>query len=173
MINLLLQGIIAANPHHDSTVTPEVRLVRAREALLGEKTTRGRKTIREDLQLFPLIEEALKADKDQLMRAFLHIQRPETQAEWEQELARPPKSLRAMAKEKAPEFQKPATALESAADRIRKSIAKMNLTPQDMADLEGLFHGDSEKAKCLQRIFDDLKTLGIACENPMGRKVAN
>ncbi len=71
MINLLLQGIIAANPHHNPTATPEARLAKAREALLGEKPSKGRKAIQEDVKLFPLLEDALKADRDQMLRLLM------------------------------------------------------------------------------------------------------
>ena len=168
LINLLLQGIIAANPHHDDTVTDEVRLARAREALLGEKLDKGRKTIRDDLKLFPLIEQALKAETDKMKRAFIGVQPPATQAEWQRELAEKPKSLRAIAKQHLPMFVKPSVQPESTIDRLRRTLKTLDLTTADMADLEGLFHGDSPKADRLRRIFDDLRMLGIDAVNPRG-----
>jgi hypothetical protein len=168
MINLLLQGIIAANPHHDPTVTDEVRLARAREALLGETLGKGRTTIREDMKLFPLIEEALKAETDKMKRAFVGTQRPETQAEWQRELAEEPKSMRGIAKEHLSSFAKPSVQPASTVDWLRRALAKLDLTAQDMAELEGLFYGDSPKAERLQRIFGELRALGIDTVSPLG-----
>lgn len=168
MINLLLQGIIAANPHHDPTATDEVRLARAREALLGETLGRGRTTIREDMKLFPLIEEALKAETDMMKRAFIGVQRPETQAEWQRELAEEPKSMRGIAKEHLSSFVKPFAQPASTADWLRRALANLDVTAQDMADLEGLFYGDSPKAERLQRVFDELRALGIDAVSPLG-----
>lgn len=170
MVNLLLQGIIAANPHHDPTVTDEVRLARAREALLGEALGRGRTTIREDVKLFPLIETALKAETDKMKRAFIGVQRPETQAEWQRELAGEQKSMRGIAKEHLSSFAKPSAQPESTVDWLRRALAKLDVTTQDMADLEGLFYGDSPKAERLRRIFNDLGALGIDAVNPIGTK---
>lgn len=168
MINLLLQGIIAANPHHDPTVTDEVRLARAREALLGEALGRGRTSIREDVKLFPLIEEALKAETDKMKRAFVGVQRPETQSQWQRELAEEPKSMRGIAKEHLSSFVKPSAQPESTVDWLRRALAKLDVTVQDMADLEGLFYGDSPRAERLRRIFYDLRALGIDVVNPIG-----
>lgn len=168
MINLLLQGIIAAHPHHDDRVTDEVRLARSREALLGETLGRGRTTIREDVKLFPLIGQALKAEMDKMKRAFIGVQRPETQAEWQRELAEDQKSMRGIAKEHLSSFAKPSVQPASTADWLRRALAKLDVTAQDMADLEGLFYGDSPKAERLQRIFDDLRALGIDAANPLG-----
>lgn len=170
MINLLLQGIIAANPHHDATVTAETRLAHAREALFGEKSAKGRTAMREDLKLFPLVEAALKAEKDKMKRAFIGVQRPDTQAEWTKELAEDGISMRRIAKKHASVFAKPMTMQESTEDWLRRALAKLDVTAQDMADLEGLFYGDSPKAEFLQRIFDDLRALGIDAMNPVGTK---
>lgn len=168
MVNLLFKGIIAANPHHDPTVTDEVRLARAREALLGETLGRGRSTIREDVKLFPLIEQALKAEKDKMKRAFIGVQRPDTQAEWQRELAEDQKSMRAIAKDHLSLFAKPFAQPESTVDWLRRALAKLDVTAQDMADLEGLFYGDSPKAELLRCIFDDLRALGVDAVNPIG-----
>ena len=60
------------------------------------------------------------------------------------------------------------TMQESTEDWLRRALAKLDVTAQDMADLEGLFYGDSPKAERLQRIFDDLRALGIDTVNPVG-----
>ncbi len=167
-INLFLQGIIVANPHHDPTTTVEARLAHAREALLGEKPARGRKAIREDVKLFPLIEKAFKVEADKMKRAVIGRQRLETQAEWTRQLADPQKSVRGIAKEHLPAFAKPTTSPASTEDWLRRVLADLKLTVQDMADLEGFFYGDSPKAERLQRIFRDLKGLGIDSSSTLG-----
>jgi hypothetical protein len=169
MINLLLQGIIAANPHHNPTATPEARLAKAREALLGEKPSKGRKAIQEDVKLFPLLEEALKADRDQMLRLLMSAQEPEVQAQWKEELAEEDPSLRGIAKKHAPNFAKPSVLPDSTEDWLRRAIKEMSVTGNDMAELEGLFRGDSPKAERLRRILEDLQALGIASCAPLGR----
>lgn len=169
IINLLLQGIIAANPHHSLTATPEARLAKAREALLGEKPSKGRKAIKEDVKLFPLLDDALKADRDQMHRLLMSAQKPEVQAQWKKELAEEDPSLRRIAKKHAPEFAKPSVLPESTEDWLRRAIKEMSVTGNDMAELEGLFRGDSPKAERLRRILEDLQALGIASCDPLGR----
>lgn len=169
MVNLLLQSIIAANPHHDRTMTPEVRLAKAREALLGEKPSRGRKAIQDDLKLFPLLEDALKVEKDKMKRAVMSAQSDETIAAWTEQLASLDPTMRGIAEKYAAEFSKPMTELDSTKDWLRRTIQKFSVTASDMAELEGLFYGDSEKAKRLRRILEDLEALGIASRGPLGR----
>lgn len=160
-INLILQAIIAANSHHDSTATPQVRLAKAREALFGEKPSRGRKAIQEDLKLFPLLDEALSAEKLKIRQSPTVVQELEDEP-----------SLRGIAKRHSPAFAKPSVKSESTEDWLRRAIKDISITPQDMSDLEGLFYGNSPRAERLQRIFDDLGALGIDCENPIGTKSA-
>ncbi len=169
MINLLLQGIIAANPHHNPTATPEARLAKAREALLGQKPPKGRKAIQEDVKLFPLLEDALKANRDQMLRLLMSAQKPEVQAQWKEELAEEDPSLRGIAKKHASDFAKPSVLPDSTEDWLRRAIKEMSVTGNDMAELEGLFRGDSPKAERLRRIFEDLQALGIASCDPLGR----
>ncbi|WP_350183140.1 hypothetical protein [Devosia marina] len=169
MVNLLLQSIIVANPHHDSAVTPEVRLAKAREALLGEKPTRGRKAIQDHLKLFPLLEDALKSEKDKMKRATISVQSDRTITEWTEQLASPDPTLRGIADEHAFKFAKPMTEIDSTKDWLRRAIQKLSVTASDMAELEGLFYGNTEKAKRLRRILEDLEALGIETRDPLGR----
>lgn len=169
MVNLLLQSIITANPHHDPTVTPEARLAKAREALLGEKPSRGRKAIQEDLKLFPLLEDALKVEKDKMKRVVMSAQRDETIAEWTEQLASLDPTMRGIAERYAAEFAKPMTEIDSTKDWLRRTLQKLSVTASDMAELEGLFYGDSEKAQRLRRVLEDLEALGIASRDPLGR----
>jgi hypothetical protein len=161
LINFLLMGIIAENSHH-SGVAPETRLAKAREALLGETPARGRKAIHDDLKLFPLLDEALQSEK-------LKIKQPDPDglaAEGEP-------SQRGLAKKHAAAFANPYVKAESTQDWLRRAIKKMSITSKDMADLEGLFHGDSPQVERLQRIFDDLNAIGIASKNPIGTESAD
>ncbi len=161
LINFLLMGIIAENDHH-SGMAPETRLAKAREALLGEKPARGRKAIHDDLKLFPLLDEALQSEK-------LKIKQPNPE---EQETEGEP-SQRGLAKKHAAAFANPYVKAESTQDWLRRAIKKMPITSKDMADLEGLFHGDSPQVQRLQRIFDDLNAIGIAGKNPVGTESAD
>lgn len=139
MVNLLLQGIIAANPHHNATTTPEARLTKAREALLGEKPSKGRKAIQEHMKLFPLLDEALKIDRDQMLRALIKHHKPEIQADLQKQLSQDSPSFRTIAKKHAPDFAKPSVLSSSTEDWLRRAITELSVTGQDMADLEGLF----------------------------------
>ncbi|WP_340160258.1 hypothetical protein [uncultured Hoeflea sp.] len=78
-------------------------------------------------------------------------------------------SLRGIAKKHAPDFAKPSVLPESTEDWLRRAIKEMSLTGNDMAELEGLFRGDSPKAERLRRIFEDLQALGMASCDPLGR----
>lgn len=173
MIDLLLLGIIAENPPHKHGIKDATRLARAREALFGEINEKGQKSTQSPAHLFPIIAEALKADRDQMMRLLKGAQTQEVQAEWEDKFVDNEPSLRGLAKKYAPEFAKVMTTQGSTEDWLRRAIKDIVVTGQDMAELEGLFHGDSPKAKRLQRIFDDLKALGINCENPIGTENAD
>lgn len=70
-IDFLLRGIIKANTHHDSTVTDDARLSRAREALLGEKPRTGRTEMDDDFVLFHILREVEKDGLESLMKAVL------------------------------------------------------------------------------------------------------
>jgi hypothetical protein len=156
LINLLLMGIIAKNDHH-SGEAPETRLAKAREALLGGKPARGRKATHDELKLFPLLDEALQAEKLKIKRPGSDEQEPKAEA-----------SRRGLAKKYAPDFTKTMTEEKSTEDWLRRTIKNLPITSTDMADLEGLFHGDSPQIERLQRIFDDLNAIGIAGKNPVG-----
>jgi hypothetical protein len=169
VVNLLLQAIINANPHHDTTATPEKRLAKAREALLGEKPSNGRKAIQAHLKLFPLLEEALKTDRDRMLQVLLKYQKPEGREKLQEQMSQERPSFRMIAKKYAPEFSKPSVLPSSTEDWLRRAITDLSVTSQDMADLEGLFRGDSAKAERLRRIFADLRALGIASSDPLGR----
>ncbi|MCQ2002871.1 hypothetical protein [Rhizobium sp. NRK18] len=173
MIDLLLLGIIAANPIENVKTKDVTRLARARAALLGDENNQGQKPTHNPVLLFPIIAEALKADRDQMMRLLKSAQKPEIQVEWDAKLAEAEPSFRGLAKKYAPDFAKIMTATTSTEDWIRRAIDDISVTGQDMADLEGLFHGDSPKAERLQRIFDDLNGLGIACKNPIGTETTD
>lgn len=170
MINVLLQGIIAANPHHDPSVTMETRLARAREALLGEKPPKGRKAIQNELELFAVFEEALKVEVDNMKRFAMRVQSPETQEQWRREIDREALSARGIAKAHGPSFSRSMTTPESTEDWLRRIVTNLPVTLKDMVDLEGLIYGNSPQAQCLQRIFDDLQFLGVNCTSPIGTK---
>jgi len=173
IIDLLLLGIITKNPPHKHGIKDATRLARAREALFGDKNEKGQKSTQSPAHLFPIIAEALKADRDQMMRFLKGAQTLEVQAEWETKLAEGEPSFRGLAKKYAPDFAKAMTEKTSTEDWLRRAIKYITVTSQDMADLEGLFYGDSPKAERLQRIFDDLEAFGINCENPIGTKSAD
>lgn len=166
LINILLTAIIKANPNHDPTVKDETRLARAREALLGEPNSRGRKSVKDHLQLFPVYEAAFRVEKDKMRRALLAVQRKEVQGEWTLQLEQDVASETGIAKEFAPEFAREMTDQKSIEDWLRKIIGAISLTSADMADLEGLVAGDSSKAERLKRILADLEAVGIRCQSP-------
>ncbi|WP_146347867.1 hypothetical protein [Falsiphaeobacter marinintestinus] len=161
LINLLLTAIIRANPHHDPTVKDETRLARAREALLGEPNSRGRKSIKDDLQLFPVYQAAFRAEHDIMKRVLLAVQDYEIQEEWKEQLEEGYASETGIAKKFAPKFSREMTEQKSIEDWLRKIIGGLSFTSTDMADLEGLVSGDSPKAERLQRILADLEAIGI------------
>ncbi|MCM2291427.1 hypothetical protein NAC44_03675 [Allorhizobium sp. BGMRC 0089] len=173
MIDLLLLGIIIANPIEKGKTKDVTRLARARAALFGDENKQGQKSTHNPVLLFPIIAEALKADRDQMMRFLKSVQKQEIQVEWDAKLAEAEPSFRGLAKKYAPDFAKAMTSMTSTEDWLRRAIDDIPVTEQDMADLEGLFHGDSPKAERLKRIFDDLNGLGIACENPIGTKTTD
>jgi len=173
MINLLLLGIIAANPIENGKTKDVTRLARARAALFGDDNNQGQKPTHNPVLLFPIIAEALKADRDQMMHLLKGAQKPEVQAEWDAKLTEAEPSFRGLAKKYAPDFAKAMTATTSTEDWLRRAIDEIKVTGHDMADLEGLFHGDSPKAERLQRIFDDLNGHGIACKNLIGTETTD
>ena len=171
LTNILLTAIIKANPHHDPTVKDETRLARARDALLGEPNSRGRKSIKDDLLLFPLYEAALRVEKDRMKRALLSVQDQETQGEWTCQLEQDVASETAIAKRFAPEFLREMPEQKSIEDWLRKIIGTFSLTSADMADLEGLVSGDSPNAQRLQRILDDLEAVGVHSKSPFRTEI--
>lgn len=171
LTNILLTAIIKANPHHDPTVKDETRLARAREALLGEPNSRGRKAIKDDLLLFPVYEAAFRVEKDKMKRALISIQDQEVQDEWTSQLEQEFASATEIAKEFAPEFAREMTEQKSIEDWLRKIIGSLSLTSADMADLEGLVAGDSPKAERLKRILADLEALGIQSQSPFRTEI--
>ena len=173
IVDLLLLGIISQNPPHKHGIKDVTRLARAREALFGEVNEKGQKSTRNLVSLFPIIAEAMKADQDQMTRFLKGVQTPAVQAEWEEKLKDGELSFRGLAKKYAPDFAKEMTTQGSTEDWLRRAIKEIGVTAQDMAELEGLFYGDSPKAERLQRVFDDLKTFGIDCKNPVGTEITN
>lgn len=171
LTNILLAAIIKANPHHDPTVKDETRLARAREALLGEPNSRGRKSIKDDLLLFPVYEAAFRIEKDRMKRALSSVQSQEVQDEWTKQLEQDVASETGIAKEFAPNFAREITEEKSIEDWLRKIIGALSLTSADMADLEGLVSGDSPKAERLKRILVDLEAVGIRCQSPFRTEI--
>lgn len=167
-IDLFLMGIIAANPPNDQKDTNTKRLARAREALFGDKNKRGRKSTRDLVGMFPMFAELFKSDRDKSTRLVKRFQTPEVQAEWDAKLAEAELSLRGLAKKYGPQFEKKMTKIESTEDRLRREMANSSPTAQDIADLEGYYHGNSPKAGLLKGIFEDLNGLGIECRYPVG-----
>lgn len=171
LTNILLTAIIKANPHHDPTVKDETRLARAREALLGEPNSRGRKSIKDDLLLFPVYEAAFRVENDKMKRALLSFQDKEVRDEWVKQLQIDVASETGIAKEFAPEFAREMTEQKSIEDWLRKIIGALSLTSADMADLEGLVTGDSPKAERLKRILADLEAVGIRSQSPFRTEI--
>lgn len=173
MIDLILLGIIAEHPIENKKIKGVTRLARARAALFGDENKQGQKSTHNLVLLFPIVAEALKTDRDQIMRLLRSAQKPEVKAEWDTKLAEAEPSFRGLAKKYAPAFAKAMTATTSTEDWLRRALDEIAVTGQDMADLEGLFHGGSPKAERFQRIFDDLNGLGIACKNPIGTETTD
>ena len=140
----------------------------AREALLGEKPRRGRKVYTDDVELFPFIREQLKHKSDALMRAVLGRYPPDVRIQIEAELARPKKSARRAAHDVVGRVERRNVEISSTVDRVR-AVDPTKLTSSEVADLEGLYHNDSGKARALQRAFDGLSALGIRSLNPLVR----
>ena len=166
LVNLLLSAIINAHPHHDPAEKTEVRLAKVREALFGEPLARGRKSIKDDLKLFPVFEDALRREKEQMQRIMFTAQDDDTQRQWQEQFNNPDLSETGIAKKHAPDFMRQEVQPQSTIDFLRKILGGLSITSADMADLEGLIFGNSPKAERLQRILTDLAAIGIHSKSP-------
>lgn len=168
MIDLLLLGIIAAYPAPTDKVNDLTRLARAREALFGEKNKKGRKSTHNLIRLFPIIAEALKGERDRMMRMTMGLQKPDVQAEWKAILAEAEPTFRGLAKKHTPSFANAMTQEKSTEDWLRRAIKNISVTAQDMAELSSLYYGDGPKAAILRSAFESLNDLGIASKSTIG-----
>lgn len=161
-IDILLLSIIRRNKHVASN---EVRLERVKEFLFGEKATRrGRKSISDEVMLYPVIEEIYKGDADAFLRAFLRGMPMRSKLEAEEYLERPQKSLRSIALGFA-EGDVGSTTNETAiVDRIRKFAKSAKYTRSDVSDISGLYHRNSPNSKRILLILEILRELGVNCE---------
>jgi hypothetical protein len=161
-IDLLLLSIIRANEHHDRRSEID-RLADAREALFGEKKTgRGRKPVYDDLALFKILDAVRKQELDGLRRAIANKDTTYQTPEWDAEIAREPKSMRAASRE----FQGLAGSKasdESTEDRLRRK-ARAPLTTREMAEIEALLDPDAPHTRTIISILELLETLGVPSE---------
>jgi hypothetical protein len=161
-IDILLLSIIRRNRH---TASNEVRLARVKEFLLGEKNMRrGRKSISDQVMLYPVIEEIYKNDADATLRAFLKSMPMRAKIEAEEYLERPEKSLRSIALSFAKGDVGSETNETAIVDRIRKFAKNANYNRSDISDMSGLYHRNSPNSKRILLILEILRKLGIDCE---------
>lgn len=161
-IDILLLSIIRRNKHVASN---EVRLARVKEFLFGEKNTRrGRKSISDEVMLYPVIEEIYKGDADATLRALLKSIPIRAKLEAEKYLDKPEKSLRSIALSFA-DGDVGSTINETAiVDRIRKFAKSANYTRPDISDISGLYHRNSPNSKRILLVLEILRELGVNCE---------
>lgn len=170
-VNFLLRSIIAAYPHPDRRITPEIRLARAREALFGKKAGVGRNQIDDEFALFYMMGEELKSAIDPL-RYWMTKHKDENVAEqMRAEINRAPMSRR----KAADSFAHITSSGENTADgntseRLRKKVRNYIRSSQDLADIEGLVYTNSYSAKAIDRILTDLKKFGVESNKPFGEK---
>lgn len=159
-------SIISANPHHDQAVTDEKRLNDAREALFGEKPSRGQAEKNDELTLFSIVSELRKSEIDDIRPVGWSGLDAEERAQMIAERDRKPKSARASALEQVPNVPGPShRESENIAKRLQRKAAKSDFTLQDMADLEGLAYGKSPKAKLIKEILEGLNRLGLKVDD--------
>jgi len=161
-VDLLLLSIIRANEHHDRRSEMD-RLADAREALFGEKKKgRGRKPVYDDLALFKIVDAVRKRELDGLRRAIAKRDPNYQTPEWNAEIAREPKSIRAASRE----FQGlagPKSSDESTEDRLRRK-ARAPLTTREMAEIEALLDPDDPRTRTIINVLELLETLGVQSE---------
>lgn len=161
-VDLLLLSIIRANEHHDRRSEMD-RLADAREALFGEKKTGlGRKPVYDDLALFKILDAVRKRELDGLRRAIANKDENYQTPEWEAEIAREPKSMRAASREFQHLVGSKASA-ESIEDRLRRK-ARTPLTTREMAEIEALLDPDAPHTRTIISILELLETLGVQSE---------
>lgn len=170
MINLLLLGIIAEHPVKGKPIKDPTRLARAREALFGDNNTKGQKSTLNPVPLYPLIDEAFKTEMDGMRRLTMSRQSPEVREKFKAKIAESEPTFRGLANKYSSYFKKNMTETSSTEDWLRRALNNISITGHDLAELEGLYYGNSPEAERLQRVFDDLNSLGIACKSPVGTK---
>ena len=167
-------SIISANPHPNRSLTVGARVRRAREALFGEKKPVGRTVEDDELILFSIVSELNKSEIDNFRRAVLSGLEGHARTEMISEIERDPKSARAVVLEQVPNVRNSANReAENIAKRLQRKAAKAEFTSHDMADLEGLIHGDSARARTIREILNGLEQLGINIDSEMGRNITN
>lgn len=141
---------------------------------MGVKPAPGRPSQIDDYALFHINADQRKGDMDRMMRALRHLLPDEVRATWDATISRDPESVHALATRMAQENQSQSVHSPSSyVDRLRRKAAHLNLSTQDMADIEGLIYGNSNKANRVKTILDDLERLGIPSEVPLGYNAGN
>lgn len=171
LVNLLISAIVQAYPYHSPDVKDQTRVARAREALFGERIPRGQKSIKDDIKLFPIYAEALRHEVEALEYAISQENRLTPHEQMEDQANTNEKSDAAIAREFSSKIDPRVRAPESTDRWLRKLISEFSLTATDMADLEGLFVGDSPKAERLRRIFSDLEAIGVLSKSPFRTEI--
>lgn len=160
-VDLLLLSVIRAHEHPERKSEMD-RLADAKEALFGNKRLRGRPVSYDALALFKVQDEVRKSEMGDLRRALAKLNRTPQTPEWEAEIAREPKSVRAAARQ----FQNLAgskASNESSEDRLRRK-ARTPLTAREMGELEALFDPEAPHTRTIVVILDLLKNLGVQSE---------
>jgi hypothetical protein len=163
-VDLLLLSIIRAHKHHGSANEQE-RLDAAKEALLGLKLGRGRKSLSDDFALFRILAEVRKRENDGLRIGLAKLNTIPQTPEWSAEVARDPLTMR----EAARRFAEVAAASENITDaavedRLRRK-ARAGLSDKDMAEIESLLDPSAVHTRNIVRILELLEGLGVQSEN--------
>lgn len=160
-IDLLLLSIIRAYHHPDGKNEVD-RLAEARAALFGEKRARGRTDAFDDLALFKILDANRKGELDGLRLAIAQRGGKPISPEWEAEITRAPKPIRAGARE----FQKlagSAASNDGLEDRLRRK-ARKPLSNREMAQIETLLDPDAPQTRMIINILELLENLGVQSE---------
>jgi hypothetical protein len=151
-------------------MTVERRLSAARLALLGKRPPRGRGTVLDEVALFNILSEVRKPEIDTLMRSLVSRIPEAARTEWQAAIDRKPDSIRQAARKQAKsEYDYPKTTPHATDERLRRKVIGSALTTQDMADIEGIIHGDSQNAQVIDDVADGLRRLGVKVTGRMGK----
>lgn len=160
-LDLLLISIIRAYDHPDKK-SEEDRLETVREALLGEKRTRGRTPSFDDLALFKIIDELRRPEMAGLRKAIGKVNKEPQTPEWKAEIERDPLAIREAAR-KFGYLAGPAASDESREDRLRRK-ARDGIPTREMSKIEALFDPTSPRTRTIITILGLLESLGVRSE---------